>query len=277
MTIAALPALGDGLIASGIRAERRLGQHFLLDLNICGKIARLAGPMAGEVVIEVGPGPGGLTRALLEIGARVVAIEKDERFAPLLGELATASNGRLTVVRADALKVDERTLPGVSALTPVVANLPYNVGSALLLKWLTGRYRPATMTLMFQKEVAARIVARPGGADYGRLSVLTQFLYEASKLMDLPAKAFTPPPKVDSSVVGLRALSPRPPDHLVEALQEVTRAAFGQRRKMLRSSVRGLGGEALCLEAGVDPGVRAQNVAVEGYVGLARAWMRTRA
>jgi 16S rRNA (adenine1518-N6/adenine1519-N6)-dimethyltransferase len=274
MSLDDLPPPREAIAAAGIRAERRLGQHFLLDLNICRKIARLAGPLGGELVIEVGPGPGGLTRALLEAGAKVISVERDERFTPILAEMAAVSDGRLVVVTADALEVDEAALAGpLSATARVVANLPYNIGSALLLKWMVGALRPTSMTLMFQKELAARIVAPPGGRDYGRLSIITQTLYEASILMRLPARAFTPPPKVDSSVVGLSARAERPSDRLVEALRTVTRAAFGQRRKMLRSSLRSLGGEALCARAGVDPAVRAQNIPVEGYLGLARAWL----
>jgi 16S rRNA (adenine1518-N6/adenine1519-N6)-dimethyltransferase len=269
-----LPPLRGALAAAGIKAERRLGQNFLLDLNICRKIARLAGPLEGELVIEVGPGPGGLTRALLEAGARVVAVEKDERFQPILAALASAFEGRLSIVIADALEIDERALAGPApARARVVANLPYNVGSALLLKWLTGDFRPPAMTLMFQKELAARIVAPPGGRDYGRLSIIAQAMCEARILLDLPARAFTPPPKIDSSVVGLAARAPCLDDPLIEALQTVTREAFGQRRKMLRSSLRALGGETLCATAGIDPRVRAQNVDVAGYIGLARAWL----
>jgi len=264
----------DALFAAGIRAERRLGQHFLFDLNICRKIARLAGPLNGKLVIEVGPGPGGLTRALLEAGASVIAVERDERFAPILTELAAGAAGRLTVVYGDALRIDERTLAEPShAGARIVANLPFNVGTALLLKWLTGPFRPEAMTLMFQKEVAARIVAPPGGAEYGRLSVIAQALCHASIQLEVPARAFTPPPKVQSAVVGFSSRSPRLEDSLIDALKEVTRAAFGQRRKMLRSALRPVGGQALCATAGIDPDARAQTVTVRGYLDLARAWL----
>ena len=194
------PPIRDALRAAGLSADKSFGQHFLLDLNICRKIVRLARPLDGETVIEVGPGPGGLTRALLEAGARVIAIEADARFLPLLAELP--HEGRLTVVHGDALKADESALAGPAGAR-VVSNLPYNVGTALLIKWLTGPFRPRSMTLMFQREVAERIVAPVGGAAYGRLAVLAQTLCETKIVMSLPARAFTPPPKVDSAVVEL--------------------------------------------------------------------------
>ncbi|HRD29908.1 MAG TPA: 16S rRNA (adenine(1518)-N(6)/adenine(1519)-N(6))-dimethyltransferase RsmA [Caulobacter sp.] len=250
-------------------ADKSFGQHFLLDLNITRKIARLAGPLEGQTVIEVGPGPGGLTRALLEAGAHVVAVEKDARFLPLLAELAQAADGRLTVVEGDALKVDEAALAGGPG--HVVANLPYNVGTPLLIKWLTGPWRPVSMTLMFQKEVADRIAAAVNDDAYGRLAVICQALCRARVVMDLPARAFTPPPKVASAVVRLDPLADPPSPTEIAALERVSAAAFGQRRKMLRSSLKPLGGEALCLKAGIDPGVRAETVSVEGFLSLARA------
>jgi len=261
-----LPPLREALASAGLAARKSFGQHFLLDLNVTRKIARLAGPLDGETVVEVGPGPGGLTRALLEAGASVIAIEKDARFVPLLDDLAAHAEGRLTVVRADALMLDAKAVP---AGAPVVANLPYNVATPLLVGWLTGAWRPRAMTLMFQKEVAQRITAAPGSKDYGRLSVLAQALADAKIVMELPARAFTPPPKVDSAVVRLTPRSNRPPDALVEALQRVTAAAFGQRRKMLRSSLKPLGGEALCAAVGVDPAARAEDVSVAQYLALA--------
>jgi 16S rRNA (adenine1518-N6/adenine1519-N6)-dimethyltransferase len=273
--VTTLPPLREVLTAAGIAADKRFGQHFLLDLNLCRKIVRLADLEPGQAVIEVGPGPGGLTRSLLEAGALVTAVEKDPRFIPLLRDLAGAFDGRLAVIEADALHVDERTLSPADHPAAIVANLPYNVGTPLLVKWLTGPFRPPSMTLMFQQEVAARIVARPGGADYGRLAVLSQALCRGRIVMELPAKAFTPPPKVDSAVIVLTPLADRPPDRVVEALQTVSQAAFGQRRKMLRSSLRTLGGEALCRAAGVDPSVRAETVPVEGFLELARAWLTT--
>jgi 16S rRNA (adenine1518-N6/adenine1519-N6)-dimethyltransferase len=265
----ALPPLRRTLAEAGIPADKRLGQHFLLDLNICRKIVRLAEVQSDDTVIEIGPGPGGLTRALLEAGANVVAIEKDPRFRPLLDEIAAASGGRLTIVEADALKLDETPLTGGPAA--VVANLPYNVGTPLLVKWLTGAFRPTRMTLMFQKEVAQRIVAQSGEEHFGRLAVLSQALCEARLVMDLPARAFTPPPKVDSAVVRLEPLARPPGAPLIAALQSVARAAFGQRRKMLRSSLRSLGGEALCVRADIDPNVRAETVSVSGFLALAAA------
>ncbi len=250
--------LRELLAAAGISADKRFGQHFLLDLNICRKIVRLAGPVEDVTVVEVGPGPGGLTRALLEAGARVVAIEMDARFIPLLQTLGDTSGGI-------------GALAGGAPPAMVVANLPYNVGTPLLIRWLTGAFRPRAMTLMFQKEVARRIVAPPGDGDYGRLAVLCQALCRVRVVLDLPARAFTPPPKVDSSVVALTRLESPPDDAVIGALQAVTGAAFGQRRKMLRSSLKPLGGEALCAAAGIDPNARAETIGVPGFLDLARA------
>ena len=270
----ALPPLRDSLAEHGLWANKGLGQHFLLDLNITRKIARLAGPLAEGVTLEVGPGPGGLTRALLEAGACVLAIEKDARFAPLLADLAAAAPGRLTVVQDDALRVDDLAL--ARALMPnapvrVVANLPYNVGTPLLIKWLTGPLRPQSLTLMFQKEVAQRIVARTGTQAYGRLAVICQALANAEIVMDLPARAFTPPPKVSSAVTHLTPQADRPAGDLVNALERLTREAFGQRRKMLKSSLKLLGGVELCHAAGVDPEARAETIDVPGFLRLAQA------
>ncbi|MES2033117.1 MAG: 16S rRNA (adenine(1518)-N(6)/adenine(1519)-N(6))-dimethyltransferase RsmA [Pseudomonadota bacterium] len=269
MSIADLPPLRDSLTEHGLLANKSFGQHFLLDLNVTRKIARLAGPLEGQTVIEVGPGPGGLTRALVEAGANVIAVEKDARFLPLLNELAAVSDGRLTLIEADALKVDEGALAGGAG--HVVSNLPYNVGTPLLIKWLTGRWRPISMTLMFQKEVADRIAAPAGSDAYGRLGVISQALATAKVVMDLPARAFTPPPKVASAVVRLDPLANPPPGDEIAALEKITAAAFGQRRKMLRSSLRLLGGEGLCERAGIDPNVRAETVPVDGFLRLARA------
>jgi 16S rRNA (adenine1518-N6/adenine1519-N6)-dimethyltransferase len=262
-----LPPLREALDAAGLMAAKRFGQHFLLDLNICRKISRIAEISDGQAVLEVGPGPGGLTRALLEVGAQVTAVETDARFLPLLQTLADAAPGRLKVVHADALTIDEAAEVGAGAA--VVANLPYNVGSPLLVKWLTGPFRPASLTLMFQAEVARRIAARPGDSDYGRLAVIAQAVCEAKVAMTLPARAFTPPPKVDSAVVRLVPRPDRPPDAVLAALQNVTAAAFGQRRKMLRSSVKALGGAGLCEQAGVDPDARAETVDVAGFLAMA--------
>ena len=265
-----LPPLRDSLTEHGLLANKGFGQHFLLDLNITRKIARLAGLQPGDRVIEIGPGPGGLTRALLEIGAQVIAVEMDKRFEPLLSELALAADGALTTLFADALTVDEAALADGHP-TAIVANLPYNVGTPLLIKWLTGPFTATSLTLMFQKEVAERIVAAPGSDAYGRLAVITQATAQARIVMDLPARAFTPPPKVASAVVHLTPLADRPDPILLDALQKVTAAAFGQRRKMLRSSLKTLGGEALCTIAGISPDVRAETIDVAGFLALARA------
>jgi 16S rRNA (adenine1518-N6/adenine1519-N6)-dimethyltransferase len=279
MNLDALPPLRESLAAAGLMAKKSFGQNFLLDLNITRKIAREAGPLEGSAVIEVGPGPGGLTRALLENGAKhVIAVEKDPRFVEHLAELASLAEGRLTVVEGDALEVDEAALlaahaPGLPVR--VVANLPYNVATPLLIKWLTGPFRPASMTLMFQKEVADRIAAPAGAGAYGRLSVLAQALAEARVVMKLPARAFTPPPKVDSAVVRLDPRADRPADELTRQLETVTRAAFGQRRKMLRSSLKPIGGESLLHAAGIDPDARAETIPVEGFLRLAEALPQT--
>jgi 16S rRNA (adenine1518-N6/adenine1519-N6)-dimethyltransferase len=272
-SLAELPPLREALAAHGLLAKKSFGQHFLLDLNVTRKIARLSGAAAETAVIEVGPGPGGLTRALLETGAAVVAVEKDRRFIPLLGELAEAADGRLTVVEADALDADEPALlaqaaPGRPAR--IVANLPYNVSVPLLVKWLRQGRMWEGLTLMFQKEVADRITAAPDTSDYGRLSVIAQACARSETVMALPARAFTPPPKVDSAVVRLTPREDAPPPELLAALERVTQAAFGQRRKMLRSSLKSLGGEALCAAARVDPGLRAEAVGIDGFLNLAK-------
>jgi 16S rRNA (adenine1518-N6/adenine1519-N6)-dimethyltransferase len=274
MSLDQLPPLRDLLATHGIFANKGFGQHFLLDLNLTRKIARLAGPLDACVTIEVGPGPGGLTRALLEAGARVVAVEKDPRFLPLLADLAEAAAGRLTLVEADALKVDERALADAAAPgapVRIVANLPYNVGTPLLIKWLTGPLRPQSMCLMFQKEVAQRVAAKVGSGAYGRLAVITQAVAEAEVVMDLPARAFTPPPKVASAVARLTPRAERPTDAELAALEAVTREAFGQRRKMLKSSLGALGGAQLCEKAGIDPRARAETIDTPGFLALARA------
>jgi 16S rRNA (adenine1518-N6/adenine1519-N6)-dimethyltransferase len=265
-----LPPLREVLAEHGLLARKSFGQHFLLDLNITRKIARLAEIGEGERVIEVGPGPGGLTRALLETGAQVTAVEKDERFRPLLEDLAAASGGALELVFGDALEVDEAKLVGEAA-AHLVSNLPYNVGTPLLIKWLTGPWTPASLTLMFQKEVADRITAQPGESAYGRLAVIAQATCESRLVMDVPARAFTPPPKVDSAVVRLVPRAERPDAVRLQALQAVTAAAFGQRRKMLRASLKPIGGEALAVAAGLDPQARAETVGVDGFLRLADA------
>jgi len=276
--IDALPPLRDALAEHGLMADKRFGQHFLLDLNLTRKIARLAAPLEDAVVIEVGPGPGGLTRALLTEGAaHVVAIERDPRFIPLLEDVASAAEGRLTLVQADALKVDEAALvaqhgqsnEGFGLRPVIVANLPYNVATPLLVRWLTGPFRPALMALMFQKEVADRIAAPPGSDAYGRLSVLAQAACEARLALALPARAFTPPPRVDSAVVVLTPRADAPGAERLARLERVTAAAFGQRRKMLRSSLKTLGGGDLCRAAEVDPDARAETIDVAGFLRMA--------
>jgi len=269
-----LPPLREALAAHGLTAKKSFGQHFLLDLNITRKIARLAQLGPDDVAIEVGPGPGGLTRALIETGARVIAVEKDERFRPLLEDLALAAGGALTPVFGDALAIDEAALAGGPA--HLVSNLPYNVGTPLLIKWLTGPWTPASLTLMFQKEVADRIAAAPGASAYGRLAVVVQATCEAKVVMDVPARAFTPPPKVDSAVVRLTPRADHPAPERLDALQRVTAAAFGQRRKMLRASLKPIGGEALARAAGLDPQARAETVDVAGFLRLADAWLQLR-
>ena len=269
-----LPPLREVIEAHGLAARKALGQNFLLDLNLTGRIARSAGDLTACDVLEIGPGPGGLTRALLAAGARrVLAIERDERCLPALAQIAEAYPGRLQVIAGDALGIDPRPL-----LTPpvrIVANLPYNVGTELLVRWMTPPEWPpfwTSLTLMFQKEVAARITARPGSKAYGRLAVLVQWRADARVVFELPPRAFTPPPKVTSAVVRIDRLeAPRfPADAAV--LQRVTALAFGQRRKMLRASLRPLGGdvEALLTEAGIPPTERAEQVSVEGFCRLAR-------
>jgi 16S rRNA (adenine1518-N6/adenine1519-N6)-dimethyltransferase len=270
-----LAPMREGLAAHGLDAKKAFGQHFLLDLNLTAKIARLAGPFDQGVVIEVGPGPGGLTRALLGAGARVIAIERDARFAPMLSELAEAADGRLKVIQGDALAIEETHLVAAGEPVRIVANLPYNISAPLLIKWLTGPLHPASMTLMFQKEVADRITALPGQSAYGRLSVIAQAVCEAETVMALPARAFTPPPKVDSAVVRFTPKAERPSDAVLSALQRVTAAAFGQRRKMLRSSLKAVGGATLWEPAGVDPGLRAEVISVEDFLALARAAIGT--
>lgn len=275
MSVADLPPLREILAAQGLLAKKSFGQHFLLDLNITRKIARIAGPLADCAVLEIGPGPGGLTRALLESdAAHIIAVEKDRRFIDLLQELADLAPGRLTIVEADALDVDEAALlaayaPGLPSR--VIANLPYNVGTPLLIKWLTGAWQPDSLTLMFQREVAERIVAPVKDEAYGRLAVICQLLAETSLVMNLPPQAFTPAPRVHSAVVRLDLRADRPSGKRLARLEDVTRQAFGQRRKMLRSSLKGMGGEALCERAGVDAGLRAEDVALDGFLRLADA------
>jgi 16S rRNA (adenine1518-N6/adenine1519-N6)-dimethyltransferase len=269
--LSSLPALRKTIETYGLAAKKTLGQHFLLDLNVTRRITELAGDLTGHTVFEIGPGPGGLTRALVESGAtRVIAIEKDERCVVALQELVLASHGKLELFSGDALKQN------LAALAPapraIVANLPYNVGSLMLLNWLKQIDDFSSLTLMFQAEVVDRLVAAPRNKDYGRLSVITQFCCDATRVMTLPARAFTPPPKVDSAVVRLTPRRGRPADILVSALEKVTAAAFGQRRKMLRSSLKPLGGEALLEKADIDPTRRAEELSIAEFENLTRTY-----
>ncbi len=267
-----LPTLREDLEAHELWANKGLGQHFLLDLNITRRIAKAAGELADQTVIEVGPGPGGLTRALLEAGARVIAVEKDARFIPLLEPLIEWSEGRLTLVQGDALDVDEAKLLADAATAHVISNLPYNVGTPLLVKWLKAGAWRGPMTLMFQKEVAQRIVAKPGSDAYGRLAVLAQARCTTRLEFTVPPRAFTPPPKIASAIVTLRDLAD-PYPHL-DALERVTAAAFGQRRKMLRAALRALtpDAEALLAAAEITPTARAEEIDQAGFRRLAEAW-----
>lgn len=272
MSIDRLPPLREVIERHGLMAKKSLGQNFLFDLNLTAKIARQAGDLAGQTVIEVGPGPGGLTRALLAQGANVIAIERDERCLAALQEIADHYPGTLTVIPGDALEVDFTQLAHGSEVK-IVANLPYNVGTQLLIGWLLSEPWPpfyASLTLMFQREVAERIVARPGSEAYGRLGVLAGWRTEARITFDVPPQAFTPPPKVTSSVVHL---VPRQSPLACDAatLGRVTQAAFGQRRKMLRQSIKPLGGEALLQKVGIDPTRRAETLLIEEFVALANA------
>jgi 16S rRNA (adenine1518-N6/adenine1519-N6)-dimethyltransferase len=270
-----LPPLREVIRRHGLSAKRSLGQNFLLDLNLTGRIARAAGPLDGVTVIEIGPGPGGLTRALFAEGAaRVIAVERDARAIAALEEIAQRHPGRLTVVEGDALEFDATPYLG-DGPARVVANLPYNIATALLVSWLTTEPWPPwydRLVLMFQREVAERIVASPGGKSYGRLSVLAGWRTRAKILFDIKPQAFVPPPKVTSSLVEfLPRTSPLPCERAL--LERVTGAAFGQRRKMLRQSLKTLGTDPLPLiaAAGIEPTARAEDIAIEGFVALARA------
>ncbi|HLF58558.1 MAG TPA: 16S rRNA (adenine(1518)-N(6)/adenine(1519)-N(6))-dimethyltransferase RsmA [Alphaproteobacteria bacterium] len=275
-----LPPLREVIAAYGLIARKSLGQHFLLDLNLTRRIARAAGDLTGATVIEIGPGPGGLTRALLlEGAARVIAIERDERCVRALAELAAAFPGRLDVIAGDALEIDACALARqAGGRVLVVANLPYNIATPLILSWLRDVRAFASLTLMLQKEVAQRLAAAPRTKAYGRLSVMCQWRCEAKTLFDVPARAFTPPPKVTSTVVQLR---PRP-EPLGKAepdiLEKVVAAAFGQRRKMLRAALKTLASDAgmdaveLLTAAGIAPTARAEELGAEEFCALARAF-----
>ena len=277
--IDSLPALREVIAANDLSARKSLGQNFLLDLNLTAKIARQAGPLDGCDILEIGPGPGGLTRGLLAEGARfVLAIEKDRRCLTALHHISNAYPERLTVLEGDALSIDP-----LQYLTPpikVAANLPYNIGTELLIRWLTPPQWPpfwTSLTLMFQREVADRIVAQPGSKAYGRLALLAQWRCDPQIVMSLPPEAFTPPPKISSAVVHFTALpAPRfPADQKV--LERVIAMAFNQRRKMLRSALKGLGPdiEDRLVAAGLKPTERAEQVSLEGFCNLARQIQRT--
>jgi 16S rRNA (adenine1518-N6/adenine1519-N6)-dimethyltransferase len=272
--IDALPPLREIIRRHGLIARKSLGQNFLLDLNLTGRIARAAGPLEGVTVLEIGPGPGGLTRALLAQGAaRIIAVERDDRAIAALGEIAAHYPDRLHVVGGDALKFDIAPWLGKGPVR-VVANLPYNIATPLLVSWLSAEPWPPwydRLVLMFQREVAERIAAKPGSKTYGRLSVLAGWRTQAKILFDIAPSAFVPPPKVTSSLVQLIPRANPPPCDR-KALERVTEAAFGQRRKMLRQSLRQLGIDPIPLlqKAGLDPTARAEDIAVEGFVALAR-------
>ncbi len=274
-----LPPLREVIARHGLAAKRSLGQNFLLDLNLTSRIARAAGDLSQTDVLEIGPGPGGLTRALLMNGARrVVAVERDARCLPALAEIAARWPGRLEVVAGDALSLD--AAPMLARPAAIVANLPYNIGTELLVRWLRADFPPwwTQMTLMFQREVAERIVAAPGSDAYGRLSVLAGWRTQAHIMFDIPASAFTPPPKVTSSVVSITPRAAPVAEASLEALEAVTAAAFGQRRKMLRQALKTLGCDPapLLAAAGVEPTARAETLAVEAFCALARAFVAQR-
>ena len=274
MQIDDLPPLRDVIASHGLDAKKSLGQNFLLDLNLTSTIARLAGDISGHDVLEVGPGPGGLTRGLLAAGARrVVALEKDPRCMAVLAQIAAAYPGRLDVFNADALDFDIRGQ--LTGPVRVVANLPYNVGTELLVRWLTPKDWPpfwSSLTLMFQKEVAERLIAKPGTKAYGRLGILAQWKSNPSVVMELPPEAFTPPPKVHSAIVHLEALAePRFPAP-AGLLSSTVAMAFNQRRKMLRSSLKSAAPdiETALRDAGLEPTARAEEISLEGFCALAR-------
>lgn len=265
-----LEPLRDIISRHGLHASKALGQNFILDRQLLAKIAAIPGPLQGQTAYEVGPGPGGLTNAMLEAGASVVAVERDRRCMPALAELESAFPGKLRVIDADALKIDERSEAGDGA--HIVSNLPYNVGTALLLRWMSGPWPPwwRSMTLMFQREVAERIVAAPGSKDYGRLSILSQWRANARIVLNVHRSAFVPPPKVMSAVVHI--VPKDMPERVDPAvLERLTEAAFGQRRKMLRSSLKELPGALKALEKiGIDSARRAETVSVDEFVKVAR-------
>ena len=270
-TLKALPPLRDVIARHGLSAQKSLGQNFLLDGQLLDRIARVPGDLAGATVYEVGPGPGGLTRALLGAGAHVIAVERDDRCLPALAELNDASGGRLRVLSADAMKIDERAEAGDGA--HIASNLPYNVGTALFVRWMTSeQWAPwwQSLTLMFQKEVAERIIARPDTDAYGRLSVLAQWRAKAVIAMNVHRSAFVPPPKVMSAVVHVVPVA-QPPGVSMRTIEQLTAAAFGQRRKMLRQSLKSVPGAVDALSSvGIAPERRAETVSVEEFIALGR-------
>lgn len=267
-----LPPLREVIAKHGLAASKSLGQNFLLDEQLLKRIAAIPGDLAGKAVLEVGPGPGGLTRALLKAGARVTAIEMDRRCLPALAELGDAFAGQLRVIEGDALKIDHDALMGESYA--VLSNLPYNVGTALFTRWLGGDPWPpkwTSLTLMFQQEVAQRIVARPDTSAYGRLAVLGQWRSTARLAMKVHRSAFTPPPKVMSAIVHVEPAT-MPPGVFARTLERLTEAAFGQRRKMLRQSLKNMGGALTALELlGIDAQRRAETLSVGEFVDIARS------
>ena len=271
-----LPPLRDVIARHGLAASKALGQNFLLDEQLLDRIAAIPGPLQGARAFEVGPGPGGLTRAILRAGAHLVAVERDHRCLPALAELEQAFPGQLRILSGDAMQVDARAEAGEGA--HIIANLPYNVGTPLLVGWLSADWAPlpwwSSLTLMFQMEVAERIVARPDTDHYGRLAVLTQWRGDARIAMKVHRSAFTPPPKVMSAVVHITP-RPAPEDVQLKFLERLTAAAFGQRRKMLRQSLKGLPGALDALATlGIDPQRRAETVSVEEFVAVARELSR---
>lgn len=273
-----LPPLRDVIARHDLGAKKAFGQHFLLDLNLTAKIASLAGELTGKTAIEIGPGPGGLTRAILAAGANLTVVEKDQRFLPALEELQSAYPQSLAIIEGDALEVDEtQVLPDGERI--ILSNLPYNVGTLLLLKWLQAK--PvwwSRAVLMFQREVADRVVATPGSKAYGRLAVISQSLCAARLALKVPARAFTPPPKVESAIVVLEPLPAGQAFDDIEALEKITASAFGQRRKTLRRSLgqaagqTGQSADAILDAAGIDASARAETIDLDGFHRLARAW-----
>lgn len=264
-----LPPVREVIARHGMAARKSLGQHFLLDSNLTARIVREAGDLAGRHVVEIGPGPGGLTRALLDTAAvSITAIEVDERAVAAMQELAEAAGGRLRIVAQDALETDLAKL--VPSPRQIVANLPYNIATPLLVGWLRQAAAFERMTLMFQQEVAERICAAPGTSEYGRLSVLAQWVADVALRMRIPPAAFVPPPQVWSAVVTITPHPAQPPAALFRAMERLTAAAFGQRRKMLRGALRSLGGKALLAHAGIDPVRRAETLSVAEFDALVR-------